>query len=95
MENITESQYQAAKSRVDSIKKFYRGALVFIIVFCAVSLFRFYKTGDFLPATRISLIFVIWGIILTVKAVKLFLLNTGWENDMLKKELKKQQNGNI
>ncbi|TXF76070.1 2TM domain-containing protein [Chryseobacterium sp.] len=90
MENYTEIQYQNARNRVVDLKRFYRKVFVFIIVIVAVSLFRLYRNDDFSHRSGISFIFIIWGILLAIKAVKLFFLNTEWENDMIKKELKNQ-----
>nr|WP_228459203.1 hypothetical protein [Chryseobacterium carnipullorum] len=36
-----------------------------------------------------SFILVIWGIFLTVKAVKLFLLDAEWERTVMEKEMRK------
>ncbi|MGA9212644.1 2TM domain-containing protein [Kaistella sp.] len=90
MENLTEIQYQNAKNRVDALKKFYRNLFLFIIILGSISFYHFYKTGNVFTQNRVSFIFIIWGIILTIKAVKLFLLNSDWENNMIKKELKNQ-----
>lgn len=90
MENYTEIQYRNARNRVASLKKFYRKVFVFIIVFSVVSFSRLYRNDDFSQSSGISFIFIVWGILLAIKAVKLFLLNTEWENDMIKKELKNQ-----
>ena len=43
---------------------------------------------------RISIIFWIWGIILAVKAVKLFVLDYDWERKTIEKNNKKEGNGN-
>ncbi|MBU8883753.1 2TM domain-containing protein [Kaistella sp. DKR-2] len=94
MENSTEIKYRNAAERVARLKKFYGSLFLFLIIFCAVTLYRFYKTGDFFYSSGVSVIFVIWAIILTVKSVKLFFLNAEWENDMIKKELKNQHDAN-
>ena len=39
-------------------------------------------------------IFIIWGLVLAIKGIKLFFFNSDWENDMINKEIKKQSNGN-
>lgn len=94
MENTADIKYRNAAERVARLKKFYRSLFLFVIIFCAVTLYRFFKTGDLFYRSEISVVFIIWGIILAVKSVKLFFLNTEWENDMIKKELKNQQNAN-
>jgi protein-S-isoprenylcysteine O-methyltransferase Ste14 len=89
-------RYEMAVERVKKIKKFYSGILVFFIVFGVVYGVRFFKNGfpQNLGEMHVSWIFIIWGVILAVKGTKLFLFNSDWENDMINKEIKKQNNGN-
>ncbi len=98
MENINKEnpRYEMAVERVKKIKKFYTGILVFAIVFAVVYGIKFFKNGfpQNLGEMRVSWIFIIWGLILTIKGAKLFLFNSDWENDMINKEIKKQNNGN-
>lgn len=97
MENNKDNQrYEMAVERVKKIKRFYSGILVFVIVLGVVYGVRFYKNGfpENLGEMHVSWIFIIWGVILAVKGAKLFLFNSDWENDMIKKEIKKQNNGN-
>lgn len=98
MENITKEnpRYTMAVERVQKTKKFYSGTLVFVIVFMVVYGARFLKSGfpQNLGEMRVSWVFIIWGLILAMKGAKLFLFNTDWENNMINKELKKQNNGN-
>lgn len=97
MEHINKDnpRYAMAVERVQKIKKFYTGILVFIIVFGLVYGVRFFKHGfpQNLGEMHVSWIFIIWGLILTIKGAKLFLFNSDWENDMINKEIKKQNNG--
>jgi len=93
--NKEKIQYDQAYERVQKIKKFYRSVLVMIIIFSAVSLYKYFQHGEIFYTEGISTLFIIWGIILAIKGVKLFLLNPQWENDMIKKELKNPGNGNF
>lgn len=99
MENIkTENQrYELAVERVKRIKKFYTGILVFAIVFAIVYGIKFFRQGfpENLGQMHISWVFIIWGLILAIRGIKLFFFNTDWENDMINKEIKKQNHGNL
>ena len=98
MENINNEnqRYEMAVERVKKIKNFYSGLLVFAIVVGVVYGVKISKYGfeNFFKGFRLSMIFVIWGLILAIKGVKLFFFNSDWENDMINKEIKKQNNGN-
>ena len=98
MENINREnpRYATAVERVHKIKKFYTGILVFAIVFGIVYGIKFFKHGFLqnLGEMQVSWIFIIWGLILAIKGIKLFFFNSDWENDMINKEMKKQNNGN-
>lgn len=98
MENINKEnlRYEMAVERVAKIKKFYKGILIFAIVFGVVYGIKFFKHGfpQNLGELQVSWIFIIWGLILTIKGIKLFFFNSDWENDMINKEIKKQSNGN-
>ncbi len=95
MENNNQQRYEVAAERVQKIKKFYTGVLVYIVVFGVIYGIKFFKHvfPQNLGEMHVSWIFIIWGLILAIKAVKLFLLNSDWENDMINKEIKKQNNG--
>ncbi|SDF90256.1 2TM domain-containing protein [Epilithonimonas hungarica] len=98
MENINKEnpRYEMAVERVQKIKKFYSGILVFAIVFGVIYGVRFFKNGfpQNLDEMQVSWIFIIWGLILAIKGVNLFFFNSDWENDMINKEIKKENNGN-
>ena len=93
MENLTKTEidYSIAKERVNQLKKFYANLAVFTIVFAVYNFRQFYLTGEItiLSFDKWSGVFWIWGIILAVKALKLFFFNTSWERRMLDKELNK------
>lgn len=94
MENIKEKvAFEFASERVKAIKKFYSSLAIFIVVSLAIVLWHFQKTGNFeMNLGRLFIIIIVWAIILAIRAIKLFLLNSDWEKDMLNKELKKHQN---
>jgi len=97
MENNNEKiRYEMAVERVRKIKKFYTSVAVFIIIFGLIYGARFLKNGfpENFGNMYFSWIFIIWGLILAIKGIKLFFLNSDWENDMINQELKKQNNGN-
>lgn len=90
MENIKEKvAFEFASERVKAIKKFYSSLAIFIVVSLAIVLWHFQKTGNFEMNLGRLFIIIVWAIILAVRAIKLFLLNSDWEKDMLNKELKK------
>lgn len=93
MDNLTKNEidYALAKERVNQLKKFYASLAVFLIVFIVYSLRKYFKTGDivFLNGNNFSVIFWIWGIILAIKASKIFFFNQSWERRMMNKELNK------
>jgi len=84
--------YYQAQERVQSLKKFYKNLFWFGIVAAIIygkDIFRHGKI-DF-SLFHGSLILTIWAIVLTVKAVKLFVLNSEWENKMMKEEMEKSK----
>lgn len=93
MENLTpkEIDYAIAKERVNQLKKFYISLAVFIIVITVYALRKYFNTGEivFLNFKAFSVIIWIWGIILALKAVKIFFFNQSWEKKMMDKELNK------
>jgi hypothetical protein len=84
--------YDNAYERVTQLKKFYKSLLWFGIVAGIIFFNDVFENGklDFSLFDG-SVILLIWGIILTVKAVKLFLLDDEWERDIMEKELKKNK----
>ncbi|MDP9958756.1 2TM domain-containing protein [Chryseobacterium lathyri] len=84
--------YDSAYERVTQLKKFYKSLLWFGIVAGIIFFDDVFEKGkiDF-SLFNGSVILVIWGIVLTVKAVKLFLLDTEWERDTIEKEMRKSK----
>lgn len=92
MENLTkEIDYSIAKERVSQLKKFYVSFTVFAIVLAIHSFRNYYLAGEitFLSFNKFSGVFWIWGLILAIRAVKIFLFTHDWERKMMDKELKK------
>lgn len=84
--------YNQAQQRVHNLKKFYKSVLWFGIVAFIIFFDDIFEKGIFnFSLWNGSVILVIWGIILTVKAVKLFLLDSEWERDVMEKEMRKSK----
>jgi len=85
-------EYQNAQQRVKELKSFYKNCMWFGIVALFIFTRRFVKYGDFTEAISTgSIILTIWGIIIAVKAVKLFVLNSEWEEKVLQNEINKSK----
>ncbi|MGK6343405.1 2TM domain-containing protein [Chryseobacterium sp. DT-3] len=84
--------YDSAYERVTQLKKFYKSLLWFGIVAGIIFFNDVFENGkiDFSLFDG-SVILFIWGVILTVKAVKLFLLDAEWEREIIEKEMKKSK----
>lgn len=81
---------QTAQQRVKDLKSFYKNCLWFGIVALIIFFRRFMRSGDLSQSLFSgSIILTVWGIILAVKAVKLFVLDEEWENKILEEEMKK------
>jgi len=84
--------YETASERTNSIRKFYKSIFIF-------ALFAVLITPDDIFGEKIIhfrlfdryTILGIWGFILLIKAVKLFLFDSQWEREMIEKELKKEK----
>lgn len=98
MENTNKqtARYEMAVERVKRLRKFYTSLVVFAIIFAVVYGIKYFRHGfpQNLGELHISWIFIIWGLILAIKGIKLFFFNSDWENDMINKEIKKQNDGN-
>lgn len=82
--------YNSAQQRVKDLKSFYKNCMWFGIVALIIFFRRFMKSDDLSQSIFSgSIILTVWGIILAVKAVKLFVLNAEWENKVLEEELGK------
>ena len=84
--------YNQAQQRVKDLKKFYKGVLWFGIVAFIIFFDDIFEKGIFsFSWWDGSVILAIWGIILTVKAVKLFLLDAEWEREVMEEEMRKSK----
>ncbi|KFF22473.1 2TM domain-containing protein [Chryseobacterium sp. JM1] len=84
--------YDSAYERVTQLKKFYKSLLWFGIVAGIIFFDDIFENGKFdFSLFDGSVILVIWGIFLTIKAVKLFLLDSEWEKGIIEKEMKKNK----
>ncbi|WP_126652958.1 2TM domain-containing protein [Chryseobacterium aureum] len=84
--------YQTACTRTRNIKKFYRSIFIFVIVAVIIAPDSFFDEKNI----RIQLfdrytILGLWGLILLIKAIKLFIFDSEWERDMIEKELQKEK----
>lgn len=84
--------YETASTRTNSIRKFYKSIFIFALFAVLIipddifgeKMIRFHLFDRYT-------ILAIWGFIILVKAVKLFLFDSEWEKDMIEKELKKEK----
>lgn len=82
--------YNQAQQRVSDLKKFYKSLLWFGILAIIVFFHDVFENGNFdITLFNGSIILTIWAIVLAVKAVKLFILNSEWERKVLQEEMKK------
>lgn len=82
--------YNQAQQRVNDLKKFYKNLLWFGIVSFIIFFDDIAEKGIFnFSMWNGSVILLIWGIILTIKAVKLFILDSEWERGVIEKEMNK------
>ena len=83
-------EYQSGQERVHRLKKFYKGLLWFGIIAAFIFFSDAIEEGTFdIDRFDGSLILAVWALILTVRAVQLFVLNSDWERRTLEKEIKK------
>lgn len=82
--------YDQAQQKVQDLKKFYKNILGFGIVAFIIFFDDIFEKGIFnFSLWNGSVILAIWGIVLTVKAVKLFILDSEWEKNIMEKEMRK------
>jgi len=75
------------QQRVKGLKSFYTNCIWFGIVAVIILGRNFIKwmTTDY--TFHGSIILIVWAIILLVKALKLFILNSEWEQNVIKNEM--------
>ncbi|MBL1221621.1 2TM domain-containing protein [Chryseobacterium sp. L7] len=82
--------YNSAQERVNQLKKFYKNLMWFGIVAGIIFFDDIFDEGKInFSLFDGSIILMIWGIILTIKAVKLFLFDSEWEKDIIEREMRK------
>ncbi|MEG2510087.1 MAG: 2TM domain-containing protein, partial [Chryseobacterium sp.] len=85
-------EYNNAQEKVKELKSFYKNCMWFAIVALFIFTRRITRFGDFEEAiTSGSIILTIWGIVIAVKAVKIFILNSEWEEKIRQNEIKKSK----
>lgn len=97
MKSLSKNQpgYTTARKRVRQLKKFYESLGFFVFVFIIYGIWKYsqkhYEMGQikFLEFNNWSVVFWIWGLVLILKAIKLFFFNQNWERRMMDKELNK------
>lgn len=84
--------YNNAYKRVNELKKFYKHLAWFGII-AGISFINNYSGHGSLNLSLFngSILLLIWGAILAMKAVKLFIFNADWEKRTLEEELKKEK----
>lgn len=93
-QDIEKMKYEAAREHVSKIRKFVINVLVFCILFLFFNRKNIFQFNEFnFGFGRVSILFWIWGIILAVKAIKLFVFDYNWERKMIEKNLKNNPNG--
>ncbi|MDR2234807.1 MAG: 2TM domain-containing protein [Chryseobacterium sp.] len=89
------NNYDNAYKRVEKLKKFYKNLLWFGIATGIILGRKYMKYGTLdLSVTGGSIIIAIWGIVLAVKAVNLFVFDDTWEREQTELELKRNKNNN-
>lgn len=84
--------YNQAQQRVHDLKKFYKSVLWFGIIAFIIFFDNLFEKGIFsFSLWDGSVILGIWGIILTVRAIKLFLMDSEWERSVIEKEMQKSK----
>jgi len=84
--------YETATERTKNIRKFYKSIFIFAVF--AVLIIPDDIFGEKMINFRLFdryTILGIWGFIILVKAVKLFLFDSEWERNMIEKELEKEK----
>ncbi len=81
-----------AYERVRSLSRFYKSVIWFVIVFAIFFINDCFTSDGFhLSKFHFSSILCIWGLILAVKAFRLFVFDQEWEQKMIDRELKKEE----
>ncbi|WP_144283101.1 2TM domain-containing protein [Chryseobacterium echinoideorum] len=79
--------HTSAQQRVKELKSFYKNCMWFGIVAIIILGRNFIKWINTDYTFHGSLVLTVWAVVLTVKAVKLFVLNSEWEQNAIKNEM--------
>ena len=83
--------YANAQERIKKISKLYRNATWFAIIFIVYFFNQFFREDNFdLSQFHISAIFIIWGLILSIRGINLFVFSPEWEKEIIEKEMIKE-----
>lgn len=84
--------YNQAYERVRRLKSFYKSLTWYGIIAGILFFNDYFENGkiDF-SLYHGSILLVIWGIILVIKGVKLFIFDSAWEQRILDQELQKSK----
>ncbi|MBK1894731.1 2TM domain-containing protein [Chryseobacterium paridis] len=90
--NTNTMDYNQAYERVRKLKSFYKSLTWYGIIAGILFFNEYFENGtiDF-SFYHGSILLLIWGIILVIKGVKLFLFDASWEQRILDKELRKSK----
>lgn len=83
--------YNSAQKRVKDLKSFYKNCMWFFVVGGFIIIRHFIKYSGTDHVFHVSIILIIWAIILSIKAVNLFVFDAEWENKILEEELRKNR----
>ena len=85
--------YSQAYDRVQNLKRFYKSVTWFALVALFLFVDDCFDEGSFsFSHFELSPILLIWGLYLSIKAFKLFVFDSEWENAMIEKEMKNDSN---
>lgn len=84
--------YNQAYERVKQLKRFYKSLAWYGIIAGILFLNDYFDHGtiDFSPFHG-SILLLIWGILLAIRAVKIFIFDSSWEQRILDKELSRSK----
>lgn len=84
-----------AYERVQEIKKFYKSLIWFVAVTAFIFIKNFIKIIELEQPRYIGLSIIgLWAILLSIRAMKLFVFNSDWEKKIYDEELKKSKKQN-
>lgn len=84
--------YETASTKTNNIRKFYKSIFIFALFALLIIPDDIFgeKMINFRLFDRYTIL-GIWGFIILIKAIKLFLFDSEWERNMIEKELEKEK----